>query len=250
MLPGVNPELLEFCQPWLAGEPRLLLACQFAPEGRAREQFLAVNVLMRELAQSVIAVSERRVAEVRLAWWADEAQAWAAGHPRHPLAHGFADLGAAQPLAGLVAASGDWLMAAAPEQSQALSERVAALAAASERLHPAVAAWRLPWLALMLRLTLSAPTPLTSVLPLDFWARHGLKRSQWPELDHPRRCELIAEVVQGLALKPAPATDPAMAVLQYLEARWLASATRWRAEGDRLGPLDVFGAWRAARRSR
>ncbi|MGE4072541.1 MAG: hypothetical protein AB7E72_15335 [Lysobacterales bacterium] len=250
MLTGVNPALLEFCQPWLAGEPRLLLACQFAPEGRAREQFLAVNVLMRELAQSVIAVSERRVAEARLAWWAEEAQAWAAGHPRHPLAHGFADLGQDQPVAGLVAVSADWLMAAAPEQSQALHARLAALAAASERLHPGATAWRIPWLALMLRLTLGASTPLTNVLPLDLWARHSLKRSQWPELAHARRCELMAEVVQGLALEPATAADPAMAVLQYLEARWLANAQRWRAEGDRLGPWDVLGAWRAARRSR
>jgi hypothetical protein len=250
MLPGVNPALLEFCQPWLAGEPRLLLACQFAPEGRAREQFLAVNILMRELAQSVIAVSERRVAEARLAWWAEEAQAWAAGHPRHPLAHGFANLGQNQAVAGLVAASGDWLMAAAPEQLPALSERLTALAAASERMHPAATAWRLPWLALMLRLTLSATTPLTSVLPLDLWARHGLKRSQWPEFAHPQRCELIAEVVHSLGLESAETADPAMAVLQHLEARWLASARSWRSEGDRIGPLDVFGAWRAARRSR
>lgn len=250
MLPDVNPALLEFCQPWLAGEPRLLLACQFAPAGRGREQFLAVNVLMRELAQSVIAVSERRVAEARLAWWAEEAQAWAAGHPRHPLAHGFADLGQGQPVAGLVAASVDWLMAAAPEQSQALSERLTALAAASDSLHPGAAAWRLPWLALALRLTLGATTPLTNVLPLDLWARHGLKRSQWPELAHLQRRELMAEVVQGLGLESAATADPAMAVLQYLEARWLASAKRWRSEGDRLSPLDVFGAWRAARRSR
>lgn len=250
MLDGVRPELLEFCQPWLAGEPRLLLACQFAPEGTERERFLAVNVLMRELAQSVIGVSERRVAEARLAWWAEEAQSWAAGHPRHPLAFGMDYLGSARSLSALVAQSHDWLMAAAPEQASALAARVDALAAASHPLHSGQMAWRVPWLALMLRLTLAAATPLTSVLPMDSWARHGLKRSLWPELEHGQRCQLLADLVSRIDLSPTAVSDPALAVLQKLERRWLEGVARQLPEGDRIGWREVFGAWREARRSR
>lgn len=250
MLSGVRPELLEFCQPWLAGEPRLLLACQFSPEGTERERFLAVNVLMRELAQSVIGVSERRVAEARLAWWAEEAKSWADGHPRHPLAYGMDYVGSARSLRALVAQSNDWLLAAAPEQASALTARVDALAAASDQLHSGEMAWRLPWLGLMLRLTLSASTPLTSVLPMDSWARHGLKRSLWPELEHGQRCQLLADLVSRIDLSLTAVSDPALAVLQHLERNWLADAARRRPQGDRIGLGEVFSAWRAARRSR
>ena len=85
MLSGVGPELLAFCLPWLERDPRLLLACQFAAAGNARERFLATAVLQRELAQAAIAVSDQRVAKAKLAWWIEEAGAWALGHPRHPL---------------------------------------------------------------------------------------------------------------------------------------------------------------------
>ena len=228
----------------------MLLACQFAPEGTEREHFLAVNVLMRELAQSVIGVSERRVAEARLAWWAEEAQSWADGHPRHPLAYGMDHIGSARPLSALVAQSNDWLMAAAPEQALALSARLDALAAASDQLHSGELAWRLPWLALMLRLTFSAATPLTSVLPMDSWARHGLKRSLWPELAHGQRCQLLADLVSRIDINPAAVSNPALAALQHLERHWLEGAARLKPDGDRIGWREVFGAWRAARRCR
>ena len=101
MLNGVDAALLAFCEPWLAREPRLLLACQFATEGADRARFLATQVLVRELAQTAIAVSDRRVAEAKLAWWADETSLWEQGHPRHPLAHGLDARVSARPLAVL-----------------------------------------------------------------------------------------------------------------------------------------------------
>ena len=112
MLNGVDAALLAFCEPWLAREPRLLLACQFAPEGMDRARFLATQVLVRELAQTAIAVSDRRVAEAKLAWWADEASFWAQGHPRHPLAHGVDPRLSARPLAALLACVENWLATA------------------------------------------------------------------------------------------------------------------------------------------
>ncbi len=58
-------------------------------------------------------------------------------------------------------------------------------------------------------------------MPLDVCARHGLRRSQWPELDSARRRGLLAEVSTGMA--PAwEARGAAPAALAALERRWLA----------------------------
>lgn len=249
ILSGVRAELLEFCQPWLAGEPRLLLASQFAPAGESRERFLAINVLMRELAQSVIAVSEHRVAEARLAWWADEAQSWAGGHPRHPLAHGFDHTSAARPLASLVAVCGQWLLAAAPASAQDLQRQLVTLADACGQLYGNAPVWRLPWLSLVLRMTWNAKTPLTSVVPMDIWAKHGLTRSQWAELASDRRNQLFADLLQQMQVAPQSGAAPALAALQYLESRWLAAAGKWSLTGERISWREVFGVWRVARQA-
>jgi hypothetical protein len=248
MLVGVDAELLAFSGTWLETDPRLLLACQFISAGERRGRFLAVTVLMRELAQAVTAVSDRRVAEVKLAWWADEAQRWTQAQPRHPLAHGLdpAPLGAA--LATLVAHSADWLSAPAAADTDAVWERMQQLAlATADLLGDADAqAWAMLWLSLSMRLSIGAPAALACVLPMDLWARHGLKRSQWPQLDRTRQLALLADLAARTPQVPVRCLNPATAALLALERRWL---QRLSAPRERIGILDTLAAWSAARTS-
>ena len=249
MLSGVGPELLAFCGPWLERDPRLLLACQFAAAGAARERFLATAVLQRELAQAAVAVSDRRVAEAKLAWWIDEAGAWALGHPRHPLAYGLDAKASAHALARLVAFSADWLQAPSPDDFGSLWTLMQQGATATLALAGGAddQAWVLAWLALSMRLSLDAKAALASVVPLDLLARHGLRRSQWPELDAGVRLRVLADLAAQLPSPTVIASDPAVAALAALERRWLRRLPRPGA--DRAGFIDVFAAWRAARKA-
>lgn len=246
-LAGIDAELHEFCAPWLAREPRLALACQFAPAGNARARLLASSVLARELAEAAMSVSDRRVAEAKLGWWAEESARWMQGQPRHPLARGFDAAASAAALARLALAGREWLDAPPADDVEALQQRLRILAGASAALAGtgAAASWEPLWLALGLRLSLDARAPLASLLPMDLLARHGLRRSQWPELDSARRLQLLADLARRVAPAVARPDDPGLAALLALERRWLQRLAGSAA--DRIGFLDAIAAWRAAR---
>ncbi len=247
MLAGVDAELAQFCAPWLAREPRLLLACQFAPAGAPRARLLASCVLARELAEAAMTVSDRRIAEAKLGWWAEESAAWGAGRPRHPLARGFDPQGGAHALAALTLASREWLDAPPAESVESLLQQMRVFAAVSAGLDGCgcVDHWSSLWLAIVLRLSLDARAALTSVLPLDLMARHGLRRSQWSELDAAQRLPALADLAQRLPTADAIADDPGLAAMVVLERRWLQRLSRTGA--DRVGFLDVVAAWQAGR---
>ena len=247
MLAGVDAELAEFCAPWLAREPRLLLACQFAPAGARRARLLANCVLARELAEAVMTVSDRRIAEAKLGWWADEAAAWSAGRPRHPLARGFDPGSGADALAALTLASREWLDAPPAENVESLLQQLRGLATVSADLDGGglVDPWSSLWLAIALRLSLDSRVALASALPLDLMARHGLRRSQWSELDTAQRLPVLADLAQRVPAADVMARDPGLAAMVVLERRWLQRVSGTTA--DRVGFLDVIAAWRAAR---
>lgn len=246
-LADLDDDLLEFCAPWLARDPRLALACQFAPAGAARARLLASSVLARELAEAAMTVSDRRVAEAKLGWWAEESALWMQGQPRHPLARGFDPRANAAALASLAVAGREWLDAPPAADVDALQQRLRVLAAGSAALAgtDAAAIWEPLWLALGLRLSLDARAPLASLLPMDLLARHGLRRSQWPELDNARRLPVLADLARRVAPVPAQPEDPGLAALLVLERRWLQRLAH--AGADRVGFLDTIAAWRAAR---
>jgi hypothetical protein len=246
-LAGVDAELAEFCAPWMAREPRLLLACQFAPAGARRARFLANCVLARELAEAAMTVSDRRVAEAKLGWWAEESAAWSAGQPRHPLARGFDPASSADALAALTLASREWLDAPPAENVESLLQQLRGLATVSADLDGGglVDHWNSLWLAIALRLSLDARATLGSALPLDLMARHGLRRSQWSELDVAQRLPVLADLAQRVPSADVIAHDPALAAMVALERRWLQRLSRSAAE--RVGFLDAIAAWRAAR---
>jgi hypothetical protein len=248
-LSGVDAELLEFCLPWLTREPRLLLASQFAPAGSARERFLASCVLARELAQTAMTASDRRVAEAKLGWWVEESGAWAAGAPRHPLVRGFDPVSSANALASLALTSRQWLDAPPAENVETVLLQLDRLARASAELAGTATAdtWLLLWLVSALRLSLEPRAALASVLPLDLMARHGLRRSQWPELDPARRLPVLADLARHAPPAVGPLRYPALAALVTLERRWLQRLAQPTA--DRIGIADTFAAWRAARQA-
>ena len=191
---------------------------------------------------------ERRVAEARLMWWSDEASYWLQGHPRHPLALGLDAAAAAAALAQLVHLTHAW-METPPDGVSALRDRLHALSAAGASLGapPGAGAPPIAWYALAVRLALAGAQSGASLLPLDLCARHGLRRSQWAELEPSRRRTLLAEVVPAI-LGPGQARGAAAGALEALEQRWLARLEH--GADERLRLLDVFAAWRAARRAR
>jgi|CXWL01.1.fsa_nt_gi hypothetical protein len=249
-LAGVHPDLENFCAPWLEREPQLLLACQFAPSGGLRERFLATQVLLRELTEAAVGVSAVRVAEVKLMWWLDEAAAWASGHPRHPLAHGFEAQVAAPELAVLVRGVLEWVEAPSPASMLDVDGRLAGFGEQLARLcdAPADAShWRLCWFIVALRLSGGA-AQLATVVPLDLLARHGRRRSDWTQADPQLIATIVAECAAGYPRIAARADSPAMRALAVIEQRWLqrlASGTELAALRVRIG--DAFAAWRAAR---
>ena len=83
---------------------------------------------------------------------------------------------------------------------------------------------------------------------MDLWARHGMRRSQWAELDARRRRALLADFARQLQPATVAAREPALAVLDRLERRWLQQLSRpAEVAEDRLGIGDAFAAWRAGR---
>lgn len=251
MLSGVHPELLAFGEPWLAREPRLLIGCRYAAAGAPRARMLAAQLLLRELAQSTIAASDRRVAEARLHWWIEEAAHWRQGQARHPLVQGLPVAAAAASLGSLATRCLDWLERA-PESSAELQTRFGAFGVDAASLSGADARTEsCLWLATCARQSLLASAHLASLLPLEICARHGLKRSQWCELGPALRSRLLGELVAALASQEAViapvASTPAHTALEVLERRWLARIAS--VDADRLGPGDVYAAWRAARRA-
>ena len=249
MLADVDGELLGFCAPWLTREPRLLLACQFAPAGRERERFLANCVVVRELAEAAIQVSDRRVAEAKLAWWVDEATLWSGGHSRHPLARGLDPEPSARALASMALSAAEWLQAPPAENLAVVWTQLGGLARASAELAGSEPSdiWTLVWLTVSLRLSVDARASLASVLPMDLMARHGVRRSQWPELDAAARAPVLSDLARSVPAIDATTHQPALAALLTLERRWLRQVSK--STHDRAGVVDVFAAWRAARRA-
>ena len=250
-LTGVKPELANFCAARLQREPQLFLACQFSTPGGQRERFLATQVLLRELCEAAVALSDARVAEAKLAWWVEEAVAWASGSERHPLAHGFSTTEAATELAVLTNAVLEWLHAPSPSTLSHLDRWMTPIGEQLARLsgEPADAKhWRMLWFACALRLAAGANAQLASVIPLDLLARHGRRRSDWLQADAVIVRAIIADCATHYPLPLERARTPALRALLAVEQRWLARLARGAdPSAQRVGIFDTFAAWRAAR---
>ncbi len=242
-----------FVDRWLERAPHLALAAGFAGDPAARRAFLAPRILLGELIEAAVAVGDERVAEVKLGWWFEEAGAWAAGTPRHPLATAISAGTASRALHSLVAALRTWLEAPTPADGVTAWRGMAAIAGPATMLagEPSTArdAWQLQAYACALRHSLEARAPLGTVLALDVLARHELRRSQLWNLPAGQRSLLLRDTLAGVPWQVV-ASPPgrAAAALWALDRRRLARMARGRLD-ERPGPGDAWAAWRAARKA-
>lgn|GEM_PF-1621933 len=250
-LPGIRPALLEFAEPWLAREPQLLLAGHFATAGQARERFVATQVLLRELFESVLAVSDLRVAQARLGWWLDEAAHWASGTSRHPLAKAFSETEMATDLAVLVQQLLRWLEAPSASAMSELAQRFIQFGEQLARISgvPAdIDHWGSASFCVALRMSLQAKAPLASLMPLDALARAAKTRANWAQSEPGVLTRLLGEVGTTFPWPSRHARTPEMRAMLAVERRWLHLIARG---GDplpvKVGVFDVFASWRAAR---
>jgi hypothetical protein len=250
----VNPEAFDgFVAPWLERAPRLALAAGFAGDAAGRRAFLAPRVLLGELIEAAVAVGDPRVAEAKLGWWFEEADAWASGTPRHPLATAISVGTASQALLGLLGALRTWLEGPPPADRLTAWRSMSAIARPATMLagEPTTAqdAWQLQAYACALAHSLEARAPLGTVLSLDVLARHEIRRSQLAELPAGRRSLLLrdalADVPWQAASKPP---GRAAAALWALDTRRLARQARGHLD-ERPSLGDAWAAWRAARKA-
>lgn len=245
-------EARAFAQQWIEREPALWLAAQFAGGQPARERFLALQVLVRELLESCVAVSDTRVTEAKLGWWQDEAMLWLKGHGRHPLMQGLDAVRCASALLHLLQALTAWTQEPVPADAGqawvAMRPIALTLAGWPDSGSDQVEVWQGLSFTNALRLSGQALAPLATVIPMDVWARHGLRRSAADSLSQAQRNGLIADTARSSPSWTFRNATPAIAALAALEQRWLRKASRGRPQA-RLGPTAAWTTWRAARRA-
>lgn len=80
---GGDP-LRHFIGKWQAREPEMVLAEVFCKPAQ-RPLFRAWGACLHELREALFELSDERVTEIKLAWWAEELAGWGQGRHRHPL---------------------------------------------------------------------------------------------------------------------------------------------------------------------
>lgn len=247
-----SDEVRAFAQRWIELEPALWLAAQFAGGEPARSRFLALHVLLRELIESCVAVSDARVTEAKLSWWQDEAMLWLQGHGRHPLMHGLDAARCGSALLHLLQALTAWTQEPVPADAgqawNSMRPMALTLAGWPDSDSDQVDVWQGLSFASALRLSGHARAPLATVISMDIWARHGLRRSAVDSLSQTQREALVCDAARSSPSWTLRNAAPAVAALAALELRWLRHASQGRPQ-SRLGPTAAWTAWRAARRA-
>jgi hypothetical protein len=248
----MNTAAQVFLERWRSQDPALRLAEVFDRSGRVG---LALGLYF-ELAETLYRLSGRRVAEGKLSWWLDEAQALQADQPRHPLTRAVAAADRAS-AAGLVRASWGLFDATAPADRHALDvqrrpllDALAGLLAGRDARASDLATMT-PVLAALddaFRLAsvgVGAPD-LCSPLSLADWARFGHSRQTL--VDEPSR---RPEVRQRIARQwfgensPGSASPPGLSVYVGLWQR----ALQHSGEAPKPGLTLAWRAWRLARKA-
>ena len=128
----LNSPLSEFAADWLQREPALALCHRFAAQP---VHWLASVVLVEELLQAMFALSNQQLAQIKIAWWADEADLAIAGAARHPLTQAlFAQHADLRALAKLVRAAQEWITFSTALDANTQRGQFAELAAAASEL--------------------------------------------------------------------------------------------------------------------
>lgn len=173
-----------FVSKWQAREPEMRLAEVFCPATQ-KLLFQSWGALLHELREAVFELSDARVTEVKLLWWAEELSGLAQGRQRHPLTRSLAGMAAPWPAlaAALIEFRADEARAANTELAIArLVPLAAAVIAVEAVLFNAPASDRqvrslaVHWLLHRLPDGLSADD--SACLPMHLFARHDATPAQ------------------------------------------------------------------------
>lgn len=269
-MPAVAPEAFvsdtdSLQADWRRIEPLAELSALFL--GPERQVLVAAwGLLLNEIEQAAMDLSEPRVAAVKLAWWAEELQRAGQDSARHPLLRSLRPVLERAPLQ-----AGDW--AALIAAAMALGSDEASVASVEAQLdrygrftRPAarieVALFggeaadtaRLHAVHLALEQWLLARRRQRQPWPLDLVARHGVSPAQAQAESDPIPTAFVREHARSLLASCTRAARPALyrAVASVARGQALRQLSRSAAIvplAIRPGPALAFSLWRAVRRA-
>lgn len=246
---AAEPELR---RKWLHREPEMGLVLRFIPTAQ-REAAVRWGALLSELRETAFELSDPRVTQAKVGWWAEELLRFHQGQARHPLGHGlppglpWVDLATA-----LVAVAGGEGRASDPGEALAqvgpLAEAIARVEAgwfggqAQAATQASVAVHLLAQ-----RLVHGRADDDAARVPMNLFARHGLTPAALVDA----RGEAVVRDWSSELLVHAPRPDARLVVFRRLRAaldlEQLGHLRRHPGRVWRPGPLSVWRAWRLAR---
>jgi hypothetical protein len=247
--------LAGFTERWLKAEPALHYSLIFCPKGQ-RTHWLVCAVLALELLEAAFALSDMRIAAIKLAWWHEELELTKSGAARHPLTQALDVLGSdVNDLTDSVFALQKYLdsasMATQADQLRALASFSAGIAqlCLSGPMHSLRSPLRLQhvrdsWACLALLYQLQAlrlPDRFgPCALPLPVLAKAQLTRSALHTEVADAHVWAMRDALSKPSLRPDQAGIPALGAMLALYQR----AVRAKAPS---GFRALFIAWRGAR---
>ena len=242
-----------FVSKWLQREPEMAFAELFTPLA-LRPRFRAWGGLLHELREAAFELSDARVTEAKIGWWAEELLGLAEGRPRHPLTEAL--VGATAPWSALgrallslpetdrrYADTADALAGLRPLAQVVVEVEAALFEARSE---PAAArALSVHWL--LQRLPRGLEAEDRARIPLHLFARHGFSV---PQIGVGEGDALLVDWARELRAA-LPVSLPGSAGYRRSRARFDAARLERLAAGKGHGEppalATLWRAWRVAR---
>jgi hypothetical protein len=181
---GGDEALRHFVGKWQVREPEMAFAEVFCIPAQ-KPLFRIWGALLHELREALFELSDARITDIKLAWWAEELMGWGQGRSRHPLGDGlrrcvapWSELGRALLESGTNAVrtgNTSEAIAALSPLAAAVIEVEAALFA-TEYDEASVRCLAVHWLLQRLPAGLAADDQAR--IPMHLFARHGLTAAQ------------------------------------------------------------------------
>jgi phytoene/squalene synthetase len=245
----------EFIRKAEARDPHLVVASLFVPEP-ARARFQAWMALLSELTEAIFELSDPRVTQVKVGWWAEELHGLSKGAARHPISRLLVRSeapwsSAVAPLLALAsndetASDASAALAALMPLARALCVIEAALLGGHAGSEGAAQGMAIQWLAI--RLNRGRTAADGARIPMAFFARHGVRSEQLAD----DAAEPLLRDWAGHLASLVPNAEKNWAYPRTLSASATRRALRARTKGKDLqvsGLPAVWMCWQAARHS-
>lgn len=245
----------EFIRKSEARDPHLVVASLFVPEP-ARARFQAWMALLSELTEAIFELSDPRVTQVKVGWWAEELHGLSKGAARHPISRLLVRSeapwsNAVAPLLALVgndepASDASAALAALLPLARALCAIEAALLGGDAGSEGAAQCMAVQWLASRLERGRAAADGAR--IPMAYFARHGVRGEQLAD----DAAEPLLRDWAGHLASLIPDAEKDWSFPRALSTRVARRGLRARAKGKDLqfsGLPAVWMCWQAARHS-